>query len=254
MISSASPGRHLQRMQVQLQRLGAVLGGIGDARGEDIGARQLRLMHARLAHQRAGARSLALQQRLVGELAQVVRRHLRPLDLHVLRQLVEDLQRLGPVALRLVDAHQVIERRAAVRGRGRQLLEHPLGAVHEAGALVIQRQLEGRPVAQVAPAVVAQPRVDGDRPVDLAAAAKEAAERELDLGRIPVRLRHAREDLGGVVEAIVDEVIEALEVVARQAHGARGAVAAPEEIGGEADQHEGQRQEHRRYFEHAPRG
>src|SRR4029077_1757455 len=94
--------------------------------------------------------------------------------------------------------------------------------------------------------------MDGDRAVDLAATAKETAERKLDLGGIPVRLRHAREDLGGVVEAVIDEVIETLELVARQAHGTRSAVAAPEEIGGEADQHEGQRQEHRRYFEHAP--
>ena len=96
--------------------------------------------------------------------------------------------------------------------------------------------------------------MDGDRAVDLTAAAKEAAKRELDLGGIAVRLGHAREDLGGVVEAVVDEVIEAHVVVARQAHGTRGAVAAPEEIGGEADQHEGQRQEQRRQFEHGPRG
>ena len=94
--------------------------------------------------------------------------------------------------------------------------------------------------------------MDGDRAIDLAAAAEETAQGELDLRRVAVRLGHAREDLGRVIETIVDEVIEADVVVARQAHGARRAVAAAEEIGGEADENEGQRQEHRRQFEHAP--
>ena len=94
--------------------------------------------------------------------------------------------------------------------------------------------------------MLAQPRVDGDRPVDLAAAPEEAAQGELDFGGIAVGFRHAREDLRGVVEAVVDEMVEALVVVARQAHGARGAVAAPEKLGGEPHEDEGQRQKHRR--------
>ena len=54
--------------------------------------------------------------------------------------------------------------------------------------------------------------VDGDGAIHLAALAHEAAERELDV-RL-VRLGgEAREHFGGAVEAIVDQVIEAGEVV-----------------------------------------
>src|SRR5262249_39882260 len=76
--------------------------------------------------------------------------------------------------------------------------------------------------------------------VDLAAAPEQAAEGELDFGGIAVGLGHAREDLGGVVEAVVDEMIESDVVVARQPHGAGGAVAPAEEPGREPDQDEGQ--------------
>ena len=99
-------------------------------------------------------------------------------------------------------------------------------------------------------ALLAQPRVDGDRAVDLATAAEQASERELDLGGVVVGFRHAREDLGGMIEAVVDEVIEAHVVIARQSHGARGAVAASEKPGGQAHQDEGQREEQRRQLEH----
>ena len=94
--------------------------------------------------------------------------------------------------------------------------------------------------------------MDRDGAIDFAAAPEQAPERELDLGRIAIRCRHAREDLGGVVEAVVDEVIEAHVVIARQANGARGPVAATEKIGGHAHQTEGQRQKHRRQLEHEP--
>ncbi len=98
--------------------------------------------------------------------------------------------------------------------------------------------------------MLAQPRVDGDRAVNLAAAAEQAAQGELDLGGIAVGFRHAREDLGRMVEAIVDEVIEPDVVIARQSHGARRAVAAPEKPRGQAHQDEGQREEQWRQLEH----
>jgi len=60
--------------------------------------------------------------------------------------------------------------------------------------------------------------MDGDRPIDLAAAPEQAPERELDLGGIAVGLGHAGEDLRGVVETVVDEMVEADVVVAWQAH------------------------------------
>jgi hypothetical protein len=40
--------------------------------------------------------------------------------------------------------------------------------------------------------VLLQARVDGDGAIDLAAAPEQAAERELDLGRIPVRAMRAK--------------------------------------------------------------
>ena len=95
--------------------------------------------------------------------------------------------------------------------------------------------------------------MDGDGAVDLPAAPEQAPEGELDLGGVPIRLRHAREDLGGVVEAVVDQVIKTLEVVARQAHGTCGAVlSAEEKLGRQAHPHDGQPEKHRRQFEHAP--
>jgi hypothetical protein len=84
--------------------------------------------------------------------------------------------------------------------------------------------------------------VDGNGAVDLASPAKETAERELNLGRIVIGFRHAREDLGGVIEAVVDEVVEANVVITWQTYSARGAHAAPEKPRGDADGHEGQGQ------------
>src|SRR5256885_8216520 len=46
-------------------------------------------------------------------------------------QLVKHLERLGPVALGLVDAYQVIECGVTIFARGRELLEYALGAIHE---------------------------------------------------------------------------------------------------------------------------
>src|SRR4029077_19416973 len=142
-----------------------------------------------------------LQQCVLGELTQVMRRDACALELYRLRQLVKDLERLGPVALRLVDALQVIERRVPGLARGRELLEHPFRAVHEAGALVVESEGEGCLVGEPGSAVVAQPRVYGDRTIDLPAPAEQAPESELDLGGITVGFGHACEDLRGVVEA-----------------------------------------------------
>jgi hypothetical protein len=49
----------------------------------------------------------------------------------------------------------------------------------------------------------------------------------LDFGRVAVRLRHAREDLGGVVKTVVDEMVEADVVITRQSDGSCSAIAAP---------------------------
>ena len=54
--------------------------------------------------------------------------------------------------------------------------------------------------------------VDGDGAIDFAAFAHQAAERELDV-RVLGLGGEPREDFGGAIEAIVDQVIEAGEIV-----------------------------------------
>src|SRR6267378_3623060 len=242
--------RHFQGMQVQQQCAAGIARPLADPRGEDVRARQRRLMSAGLAQQRARALAVALHQRVFGELAQVVSRNPAALELHGGGQLVKHLERLGPVALGLVDTHQVVERGVPILTRGRELLEDALGAIHESRALVVERQFERRLVAQPGAAVIAQARMDGDRPIDFPAAPEQAPQRELNLGGIATRLGHAGEDLRGVIETVVDEMVEADVIVARQAHGARGAVTAAEKICGETDEYEGQRQEQWRQLEH----
>src|SRR5215472_7692096 len=79
-------GRGFQRLQVEEQRTVGVALALGEARGENVGPRKLRLVSARLAQQRACPLRVALQQRVLGELAQVVRRDPPALLLHVRRE------------------------------------------------------------------------------------------------------------------------------------------------------------------------
>src|SRR5215469_3150496 len=118
---------------------------------------------------------------MLGQLAQIVRSDPATLALNRKRQLMKHLERVGPVALALVDAHQVIQGHLPILARGRQLLEQPLGAIHQSGAEIVQRKSEGRLVAQPGAAVVSQAGMNRDRAVDLAAAPEETAEGKLDL-------------------------------------------------------------------------
>jgi hypothetical protein len=67
----------------------------------------------------------------------------------------------------------------------------------------------------------------GNGAINLTASAKQAAQGELNFCRVTVRLRHAREDLGGVVKTVVDEMVEADVVITRQSDGSCSAIAAP---------------------------
>jgi hypothetical protein len=84
--------------------------------------------------------------------------------------------------------------------------------------------------------------VDGDGAVHFAAFAHQAAERELDLGLVGLG-GEAREHLGGAVITIVDQVIEAGEIlrVAAHAPGARGTPS--EDEGRHPDHQETQQQD-----------
>ena len=106
------------------------------------------MVRARLAQKGARALGIPLQKRMLGQLAQIVRGDSTPLLLYRQRQLAEDLQRIGPIALTLVNPYQMIEGGVAVLARGRKLLEQALGAVHEPGAEVVESEGERRLVAQ----------------------------------------------------------------------------------------------------------
>ena len=106
------------------------------------------MVRARLAQKGARALGIPLQKRMLGQLAQIVRGDSTPLLLYGRRQLAEDLERIGPIALALVNPHQMVEGCVAVLARGRKLLEQSLGAVHESGAEVIESEGERRFVTQ----------------------------------------------------------------------------------------------------------
>ena len=209
-----------------------------------------RSMSQSLAQQRPRPFRVSLNQRLLGQLAKIMRGDPAALDLYGGWELVKNLQGVGPVTLRLVDPDEVIERGFAIFARGRQLLQEPLRAVHEAGTQVIQGKRERRLVAQGRASLVTKAGVNSDGAVDFAAAPEEAPERELNFGGVVIGLRHARENLGGMVEAVIDEMVEADVVIARQAHSARRSHPSPEKPGGSTNGDEGQREQKWRQLEH----
>jgi hypothetical protein len=93
--------------------------------------------------------------------------------------------------------------------------------------------------------------VDRNGAIHFSAAAEETSQCELDFGGVVIGLRHTREDLGGVVEAVVDEMIEANVVVAWQTHSACSTHPSPEKPGGSTNGDEGQREQKWRQLEHS---
>ena len=87
-------------------------------------------------------------------------------------------------------------------------------------------------------------------PVNFASPPEEAAQCELNFSRVPVGLGHAREDLGGVIESVVDEVIEANVIITRQAHGTRRSHATTEKPRSSTDGYECQREQKWGQLEH----
>src|SRR5882757_1259699 len=140
---------------------------------------------------------------------------------------MENFQRVGPVALLLVNAQQMIQCGVAVLAGCGQLFQQPLRAVHEAGAEEVECESECGLIAQGTGALLSQARMNGNGAINFTAAAKEAADGELDFRSIAVCLSHARENLGSVVKAVVDQVVEADVVIAGQTDRPRRAIAAP---------------------------
>src|SRR5262245_50361281 len=148
------------------------------------------------------------------------------------------LQCVRPVSLLLVDAQQMIEGGIAVFARGRQFLQQAFRPIHQARAQVVECKGKRSLVTQYHGAVLTQAGVNRDCAIGLPAPTEQAAQSELDFRRIAVRIRHTREDLSRVVEAIVDQVIEADVVITRQSDSARRAIAATQYPGGNPDGYE----------------
>src|ERR1700760_3107468 len=93
--------------------------------------------------------------------------------------------------------------------------------------------------------------MEGNRAVDLAAPPEQAPQGELDFSRFTIGRGHAGEDLGRVVESIVDKVVEPYVVVAGKPDRSCGAIAATEYPGGNADRYEGQCEQDWRELDHS---
>ena len=102
--------------------------------------------------------------------------------------------------------------------RAVELGEQLLGAIEQAGAMEVLRELEGRRLALVRRQVgtVEQVLVHADRAVDLALAAEQAAEREVQVDRLRIDLDHLDERLDRLVGLLVQQEVEAAEVRQRQ--------------------------------------
>ena len=92
--SSARPGYIAQRAQVQLEGATHVIGGFEHAAPSGSSARGSQRLALRLTQQRTRALGIPLQNRLLGELAQVVRGDPATLGLNLRGQLVENLERI----------------------------------------------------------------------------------------------------------------------------------------------------------------
>jgi len=71
-----------------------------------------------------------------------------------------------------------------------------------------------------------------------------------EVDRIVIRLRHTRKNLSGMIEAIVDEVVQADVVITRQTHRTRSPNPPPEKPGSNAHGYESQRKKYWRQLIH----
>ena len=204
----------VQNLLVQPDRLLVIAFGFGD-RGTDQGAAQSSGFAAhRVLEMAAGELEIAADSRGFRKLAIVVR-DLRRLFAGQHFELALRFNRLGPLALALVDVDELLERRF---GDGRtvdQLAKVLLRAIEQAGAEIVLREREQR----LMPLRVAQRRprqqvlVDANRALHLAAPSEEMAEREVRFQRLVVDFRHLNEELERLVGTPVQDEVQAADVV-----------------------------------------
>ena len=182
-----------------------------------------------VAPQQAGAHALAVRfQRGIEVAPRGIGPRLRRFGLRQLAQVLRERARVGlhllghldgarPVLLLLVDFQQ-----GAARGHGLigffQARKDFLGAVQNAGLEVVLTELHLRLQLLLAGEIraVEQVLVHADRAVVLAAAAEQAAEREMQVDGLGVDLDHLDEGLDRLVGLLVQQEVEALEIRARQ--------------------------------------
>ena len=140
---------------------------------------------------------------------------------------VVNRDRLLPVALLLVDAQQVAQRRARAARRLRELLKQTLGAIEQPRAEIVLGEREHRVQAMLV--AERRPRhdvlVDADRALDLAAPPIEAAEREMRLDGLVVDVDHAQEHFERLVRLFVEQEARPLEIVLVQRRSGPGCAA-----------------------------
>ena len=132
-------------------------------------------------------------------------------------ELFRDADRLLPVFFLLVDFQQELQRVLRVRGAF-EPEEELLRAIEQPCLEVVLRELEERCAFLVFLQVRAldQVLVHADRALELPAAAKKAAEREMELHCLRIDFDHFDESLDRLVGLLVQQEIEPLEVRRRQ--------------------------------------
>ena len=120
-----------------------------------------------------------------------------------------------PLFLLLVDAAQRLQRLDLVAGTLRQPREQVLGTIQQAGMEVVFRQRVKRLVSLFRGQVGTRDDVlmNANGPVHFAAATKQAAEREMGFDRLVVDANHLQEMLQGLVGLLVQQEVEAFQVV-----------------------------------------
>ena len=144
-------------------------------------------------------------------------------DLLLVRLAGDDFELLGnadrfpPVLLLFVDLQQELERRLGMR-RAFQLQEQFLGTVEQTRLEVVLRQFEQCRELFVLGQVGAlgQVLVHADRALDLAAAAKQAAQRKMQFDGLRIDLDHLDERLDRLVRLLIEQKVESLEIRCRQ--------------------------------------
>src|SRR5688572_5076370 len=212
---------HRQQVKVALhdtgiepQRERSVALEPGEVAPQDGAAPELALLAVRAAQVRVRRRQVALRERRFGQLAVIVGDGARLLGQPDGPQSLVRLGSLLPVALDLVDAHQVRQCHRGLAAALRELLEQFLGPVVEPRAKIIACQLGQRGVAvpRIEPVARDDVLVHADRALDFAAAPVKAPQREMRVDGLVIERGQTVKYLQRPVRLFIEQITQALEV------------------------------------------